>query len=530
MTEAKYRPAHDNVEYTPYYGYMKGPLWTMWEGAGNDFDQAALLSDLLRAAGYETRFVIGTVEVEPEYMKMVLGVNTTEEALQLLWENYVPAELSNRKIFVEHVWVEAYIPYDYYRGYMMEGAPKTNYQWVPIDPSFVPYRPKKPYPVADINYSINSLFESIVNNATITDDYFILSENTYSLISQAASKLKNESDNWYFENVGPLHENLTREEFNALYEPKPPEVRPDIIPGTLPFTVSTSEKYEKIPSEFLHLIKIEVVEDNEVVLVFNIASANTVGNQITLDYIPVDDATAELINSQESIKDIPAYMLDYKPVLLLNSLPFAIGNSSVFGQEQELRITFESPNEETVVTSPLEVGNYYSIAFDLGAMPSQIIQNQADLSFDGIFENLNGNQLVDHALGRVMHLSLLSYFGMTDLNTQILAEVQGVRWWRSSPSVAVLGVTFNTKYEGSVPVTIEPSYTHIDLAKNTLSVQGNKKKKRNFVFMAGVISSSWEHALFETHFNSRATSAVNIIGEAAKLGIPVYHIYLDFAT
>ncbi len=118
---------------------MKGSLWTMWEKAGNDFDQAALLSDLLRASGYQTRFVIGTVEVEPEYMQMVLGVNSTEEALQLLWENYVPAELSNKKILVEHVWVEVKLPYgmysdECYRGYITnrQACGNAPEQWIPI--------------------------------------------------------------------------------------------------------------------------------------------------------------------------------------------------------------------------------------------------------------------------------------------------------------------------------------------------------------------------------------------------------------
>jgi hypothetical protein len=42
----------DEVEYIPYYGYMKESLRTLWEGRGNDMDQVVLLSDLLRSSGY----------------------------------------------------------------------------------------------------------------------------------------------------------------------------------------------------------------------------------------------------------------------------------------------------------------------------------------------------------------------------------------------------------------------------------------------------------------------------------------------
>lgn len=42
----------NNTEYEHYYGLRKGAGLTLLEGAGNDFDQCALLGDLLKAAGY----------------------------------------------------------------------------------------------------------------------------------------------------------------------------------------------------------------------------------------------------------------------------------------------------------------------------------------------------------------------------------------------------------------------------------------------------------------------------------------------
>lgn len=43
----------NQIDYEHYYGLRKGPVLTLLEGSGNDFDQCVLLADLLKAAGYQ---------------------------------------------------------------------------------------------------------------------------------------------------------------------------------------------------------------------------------------------------------------------------------------------------------------------------------------------------------------------------------------------------------------------------------------------------------------------------------------------
>jgi RHS repeat-associated protein len=52
-----YNWVRNNIGYTHYHGLKKGALLTFLEGSGNDFDQCALLRDLLVAAGYEATSV-----------------------------------------------------------------------------------------------------------------------------------------------------------------------------------------------------------------------------------------------------------------------------------------------------------------------------------------------------------------------------------------------------------------------------------------------------------------------------------------
>jgi len=55
---------HNNITYLHYYGCKKGAALTLWERSGNDFDQAALLVALLRAAGFTASYQYGLQNVE----------------------------------------------------------------------------------------------------------------------------------------------------------------------------------------------------------------------------------------------------------------------------------------------------------------------------------------------------------------------------------------------------------------------------------------------------------------------------------
>ena len=47
---------HDQIRYVHYFGSKKGAELTLLERSGNDFDQCALLSALLQAAGYSPAY------------------------------------------------------------------------------------------------------------------------------------------------------------------------------------------------------------------------------------------------------------------------------------------------------------------------------------------------------------------------------------------------------------------------------------------------------------------------------------------
>lgn len=109
--------------------------------AGNDFDQASLLFSLLRYKGIPARYVRGTIEVPVEKVMRWVSAETPEAAVKTMGSLGIPTvSIINggtiSHVRTEHVWVEAFVAYDSYRG---AGSMKGQKIWVPLDPSFKQY-------------------------------------------------------------------------------------------------------------------------------------------------------------------------------------------------------------------------------------------------------------------------------------------------------------------------------------------------------------------------------------------------------
>ena len=66
----------NHIDYQVYYGLKKGAELTLLEGSGNDFDQCALLADLLKAAGFNPTFRHGFVSIaydDPNGIEDLMG-------------------------------------------------------------------------------------------------------------------------------------------------------------------------------------------------------------------------------------------------------------------------------------------------------------------------------------------------------------------------------------------------------------------------------------------------------------------------
>jgi len=134
-----YNYVRNNIEFVPTYGSIQGADMCLQTKQCNDFDTASLLIALLRASGIHARYVQGTIELPIEKVKnWVGGFTDSNSALTLIASGGIPVKgLTSggkiEKVQLEHVWVEAYIPYGNYRGAMQD---QTGQTWIPLDASF----------------------------------------------------------------------------------------------------------------------------------------------------------------------------------------------------------------------------------------------------------------------------------------------------------------------------------------------------------------------------------------------------------
>lgn len=128
-----------SLRYEPYAGVLRGAEGTAIAGAGNAWDQALLLAELLRAEGFRVRFASGRLGSENAEV-LIRGMYPPE--LPVLrpagsLEAYDPAQDAGlRNVAESHVWVE-----------VDQGG-----SWLPLDPAFPRARPGEAYAEPERRY------------------------------------------------------------------------------------------------------------------------------------------------------------------------------------------------------------------------------------------------------------------------------------------------------------------------------------------------------------------------------------------
>jgi RHS repeat-associated protein len=130
-----YEFVRNELEFQNYFGLMKGPESTLLTGGGNDYDLAALLVSLMRAAGVPARFVRGRIWLPSGEAPAWTGTDTLAAALDYLNDGTKFSWLESTGISLAHVWVEIQAPMAFYRGHGADPAMRGR-AWIPLDPSY----------------------------------------------------------------------------------------------------------------------------------------------------------------------------------------------------------------------------------------------------------------------------------------------------------------------------------------------------------------------------------------------------------
>ena len=240
-----YEYVHNNIDYAPYYGSVKGAQETLWQKAGNDFDQASLLMALLRAAGIPCRYVFGVVEIPMDKVKNWIGIEDDMTALNTFPTNGIPARggMVGDKFVVmqkEHVWVEALVPINHYRG---SDAGNSGKGWVPMDPSFKEYVETPGMDLqAVVPFDAETFLQQLQSSATIGDNGASVTNVDQSLVKQRLDEYQQAVDN-YLKQTNP---DATLDDI--LGSRKIVAKNFSILPLSLPYMVIKLTQHKKLAS------------------------------------------------------------------------------------------------------------------------------------------------------------------------------------------------------------------------------------------------------------------------------------------
>jgi RHS repeat-associated protein len=112
-----YQYVHDNIEFSPLWGLLKGPVGTLLDGRGDSFDQAALMVALLNQASIanpsisNVAFEFGQLRLTNAQLQSWLGVDSNPYSVAgVLTQGAIPGTpYSNGDADVGHVWVKVSI-------------------------------------------------------------------------------------------------------------------------------------------------------------------------------------------------------------------------------------------------------------------------------------------------------------------------------------------------------------------------------------------------------------------------------------
>ncbi len=528
-----YNWVYDNIEYVPTYGSIQGADLCLQTMQCNDIDTASLLIALLRASNIPARYVYGTIQLPiAQVMNWVGGFTDPKSAVNLLASGGIPSKTyvaggQISYVQLEHVWVEAYVPYGNYRGMMSDQSIKT---WIPLDGSFKQYQYKQGM---DLYSALNINGASFIN-AYITDTTGLgLSPDAQAAINSIIPDFMMSPYQFYSQRL-----------FNYLDATNPTATIDDIIGAdTIPDTkviiqknfsylvgglyykvISKGGEYAALPNNLLYQLSFVITDESGTTteLSYNTTLPEIAGKRLTLSYQPATPADQALVAQYGSMFSVPAYLLNVKPVIELGGITVATGAGVGIAQTQQLSVTFASVTRGTdIETSNITSGEYDAIVIMPYKVVTDVVGNQMRVLYGNI-----GSADLDSLLGQMLYSIGVSYFGHLNFEEQLYeANLRIVNI--KQPSYALVSADVIPTYIFGTVSKVDEGGVSIDVKRDIdtpLPINGDMGRTQAFMNISGLGGSSWESSILGGFFSVPTVSAVKLLNSAYKQGIPIYTI------
>jgi len=406
----------NDFEFQGYYGLMKGPEATLRSRGGNDYDLAALLVSLLRAANVPARFARGRIEISHQQARDWIGATANAGVIGFFaglepraWcqdiycgssgtNNLAGVRIENGTVRLLHVWVEAKVRLSSYRG---TGAASAD-AWVPLDPSFK---------ASDWNPYFAELGDTLAGAGVHTpgdDPDLLFDYASYYGAADARLPIEIFADQ-VRDHLADKHPGVSLED--VTFQGRIRRQEAGVLPTALPYTVLPSpapqrdarlENLHKLPlwtlalagaagtADYRYRYELRLCQESAPIpcsktapttLVYEPFTAAVSGKRVTLTFPPVTPSQVpnggydcSPINPTTSIQAIPTISEDGVSVKTSTAVSVCFNMRS----EMTVRIPFDTGGTERTKTYPAtDAGGTYALALDAHATTADLVTDAA---------------------------------------------------------------------------------------------------------------------------------------------------------
>ena len=484
------RYVHDTIRFDPKHAADSPPLGTLWERRGTAWDQAWLLQELLRARGVDARLEWGEVEITPDLLTTLAGVDDPVRAADLLTTAGTPVVLvvGGSEVIVArmpHVWVKAHLDYIPNRG-LTHGTPDT---WLRMDPTL------KEHPVVEGQRLDEAVPYVLADHLASGTEQSPRQDYEAALVAEAGTP--------NLDSFKPLR-SLSAENF-------------PFVPGTLRAKVlSVDGESETMPESKQVRLDVTAREPGgDTLFSWSTRLPAIYGEALELRWQGATSADQADLDLYGGIYTTPPYEVELAGELRLGGSTVASGGSIGGAKDLELTATI-TPSGGAVATTArwdLFAGEHAVLGFDLGHTPQEVVdhfEQRADAATTA--DDREANQLAAAAATYFQHLG------------DDLEHLGALRWHRVVPlATAVLAVqrgAVSTFPNGS-PETFSRGPLSLDLGAMPLGIfpaDGTAVELRPTIELLGSQASVREGEALATVFGGEHPTAVGFLKQAVREG------------
>lgn len=511
-----------------YYGSRKGSVGAFEEKAGNDYDLSSLLLAVLRDREIPAHYVRGEIEITAEQAIKWTAADNINAALRMISSLGIPVTGLTKDgdivaVRLEHVWVEAYVPYTDYRG---AGNQAGESLWIPLDVSF-----KELNHLEGIDFASLTDYVNNENNKLTTDSkiYETSVSNIVSLIDNEDSPLlkylleKGYGDSSVEEIVGGRE---------IVYEDL------GYLPLTLPYNVLEKiDSFDDIPAELTDSISFSLIGNSAYELEFNgsnsinkmLYTPDLYGKRIVLAYTPASDSDKTMLEQYGDIFKTPAYLLKLKPQLIIDGEVVAEGSVCNAGYMQKYTIKVHNGSKnrnDSIIQNSITAGGMYCIALDYGNISFDELQKLSE-NIEEVKEIASEeNAYTDATMGKMLNSIAKAYFAQLDMYNTVVAGQNDVIATRDL-SVGIVGFGANVVYTFNRPSELNEGGIFLDIGHDVHSVVSNtndNENEKDYMLQTGIYASAMEHGILEQVTGVESVSTIKILEYASKNNISIHGI------